>query len=193
MSGPVSGLTIDELAEQAGVPIRTVRYYIAEGLLPGPGTRGKGALYSGEQLSRLLLIRRLTERHMPLAEIREVLAGLGPGEARALLQQEDRRAATLRSAARSPAPKEYISALLESAREARGGLSKAARAPEPPAVVPQTMRPPLTEPPGETWERVELAPGLELHVRADAKQHLRPLIARIRAAAAEERQEPPRA
>src|SRR5690242_10862011 len=51
--------TIEELAEQVGTPVRTIRFYIAEGLLSGPGTRGKAASYSGEHLLRLRLIRRL--------------------------------------------------------------------------------------------------------------------------------------
>lgn len=46
-------LTIDDLAARAEVPIRTVRFYIAEGLLPGASSRGKGASYTQEHLDRL--------------------------------------------------------------------------------------------------------------------------------------------
>ena len=52
---------IEELADLVGVPVRTVRYYIAEGLLPGPGTRGKGTVYGEEHLLRLRLIRLLAD------------------------------------------------------------------------------------------------------------------------------------
>jgi DNA-binding transcriptional MerR regulator len=52
---------IRELAERAGVSVRTVRYYIQEGLLPAPDTQGRFASYTEEHLDRLELIRRLKE------------------------------------------------------------------------------------------------------------------------------------
>ena len=91
-------LTIEELAEQTQTSVRTIRYYIAENLLPGPGSRGKGAAYTEEHLLRLRLIRRLTERRAPLAEVREVMARVTDDEVRALLAEEDARAQTLRRA-----------------------------------------------------------------------------------------------
>ncbi|HKS70838.1 MAG TPA: MerR family transcriptional regulator, partial [Ktedonobacterales bacterium] len=100
-------LTIEELAAHADVPVRTVRYYIAEGLLPGPGSRGKGAAYTGEHLVRLRLIRRLAARRVPLGEIRDLLARLPADEARAVLREEARRAEELESSAAAPSPKEY--------------------------------------------------------------------------------------
>ena len=48
MLGEEQSLTIEELAERAETSVRTIRFYIAEGLLPGPGARGKAASYSGE-------------------------------------------------------------------------------------------------------------------------------------------------
>ncbi|HEY3999194.1 MAG TPA: MerR family transcriptional regulator [Candidatus Xenobia bacterium] len=84
-----NGFSIEELTEQVGIPVRTLRYYIAEGLLPGPGSRGKGARYGREHLSRLRAIRRLVEQHVPLAEIRERLAGLGQNEVERLAAGAD--------------------------------------------------------------------------------------------------------
>src|ERR1700712_4883229 len=66
-------LDLTELADRAGVSIRTVRYYIQQGLLPKPEARGPGAHYKEEHLDRLLLIKRLQREHLPLAEIRRVL------------------------------------------------------------------------------------------------------------------------
>lgn len=108
-------LTIEELAEQAQTSVRTVRYYITENLLPGPGSRGKGAAYTEEHLQRLRLIRRLTERRAPLAEIREVMARVTDDEVRALLAEEDARAQTL-DATQAVSPRAYIAALLDQAR-----------------------------------------------------------------------------
>ena len=67
---PEDALDLTELADRAGVSIRTVRYYIQQGLLPRPEARGPGAHYKEEHLDRLLLIKRLQKEHLPLAEIR---------------------------------------------------------------------------------------------------------------------------
>ena len=76
------GLT--ELADVAAVTPRTVRYYIAQGLLPAVGQSGPGAKYDGRHLARLRLIRRLQAEHLPLAEIRRRLDDLGEDEIREL-------------------------------------------------------------------------------------------------------------
>src|SRR5436853_5736372 len=106
----VAPMSIEDLAEGAGVRVRTVRFYIAEGLLPGPGARGRAAAYGEEHLLRLRLIRRLAERHVPLAEMRVRLAGLSLDEVRTLLTEEDRAAAAL--AAGGGSASAYVSTLL---------------------------------------------------------------------------------
>ncbi|MCS7316479.1 MAG: MerR family transcriptional regulator [Bryobacterales bacterium] len=68
-------LTLAELAEQTGVPARTIRFYIARGLLPGPLKAGRGAVYGRVHLERLELIRRLQASGKTLAEIARVVAG----------------------------------------------------------------------------------------------------------------------
>ena len=65
----VNGLKLAELAKQAGVSPRTVRLYIARGLLPGPLRRGKGALYGQEHLQRLAKIRDLQAEGLTLRDI----------------------------------------------------------------------------------------------------------------------------
>lgn len=64
---------LPELADAAGVTPRTVRYYIAQGLLPSPGRLGAGTRYGAEHLDRLHLIRRLQDQGLSLAEIRDRL------------------------------------------------------------------------------------------------------------------------
>ena len=66
--------TLQQLADEAGVTPRTIRYYIAQGLLASPGA-GSGARYTDAHLERLRLIRQLQRNHLPLAEIRKQLAG----------------------------------------------------------------------------------------------------------------------
>jgi DNA-binding transcriptional MerR regulator len=76
--------SLTELADLAGVTPRTVRYYLAQGLLPAVGQSGPGAKYDDRHLARLRLIRRLQAEHLPLAEIRRRLDGLSEGDIREL-------------------------------------------------------------------------------------------------------------
>ena len=178
-------LTLDELAQRVGISTRTIRFYIAQGLLEGPGTRGKAASYGAEHLVRLRLIRLLTARHVPLAEAQALLAGLALEDARALLAAEEERSGQLRDAEVRQSPRDYVSALLDEARQGRQEpprrkledpyTSKGWQAPPPSKVV---------APKGAaSWSRVVLAPGVELHVRADVGQPERELIERLLRAA----------
>lgn len=79
-------MTLGQLTEAADVSVRTVRYYIAEGLLPPPAGAGPQSAYTLGHLNRLRLIQRLKERYLPLKEIRRRLAGLEDDEVRSLLE-----------------------------------------------------------------------------------------------------------
>jgi len=73
-------LRIGDLAERAGVPIPTIKYYIREGLLPPPPVKtGRTmAYYDADYLERLRLVKRLREEHfLPVRVIRAVLAERG--------------------------------------------------------------------------------------------------------------------
>lgn len=65
--------TLAELAEASGVPARTIRFYIARGLLDGPVKAGRGAAYTAKHLARLAEIRRLQAEGRVLAEIAQIL------------------------------------------------------------------------------------------------------------------------
>jgi DNA-binding transcriptional MerR regulator len=135
------GLTIEELAERTGTPVRTIRFYIAERLLPSPGTRGREASYSEEHLLRLMLVRRLSERGQRLAQIRAYLEGLTLDELRALLAEDERAAAALEAAARAPSPRAYVEQLLRAARAPRVARGDAPSPPTPStSPVPQPAR-----------------------------------------------------
>ncbi len=67
-------MRIDDLAQRAGVPSRTIRYYTQQGLLPPPELRGRVGYYSDTHLERLRLIKELQEkRFLPLNVIRNVI------------------------------------------------------------------------------------------------------------------------
>jgi DNA-binding transcriptional MerR regulator len=65
----VDKLSLAELSERAGVPPRTIRFYIAQGLLPAPLRSGRGAVYSSTHLRLLDRIKALQARGMTLAEV----------------------------------------------------------------------------------------------------------------------------
>ena len=68
-------LKISELAEQAEVPVATVRHYLREGLLPEPVKTSRNmAYYPPEFVERIRTIKRLQEeRFMPLRVIKDTL------------------------------------------------------------------------------------------------------------------------
>ena len=185
-------LTVDELAERGDVPVRTIRFYISQGLLPGPGSRGKSATYGEEHVIRLRLIRRLADQRVPLTKIAELVGDLSLDEARALLAREERRASELQAAEASGSPKDYVAALLRDAQAARsspaqprkaiaGFSGKSYRPAREPFDVQASA--PAPSAPTEAWRRWTLAPGVELHVRGDALARYRELIRRLLSAA----------
>lgn len=71
---PVS-LTIGQLARRTGVPVRTIRFWSDEGLVP-PSDRSAAGYrrYDAVAVARLDLVRTLRELGMGLEDVREVLA-----------------------------------------------------------------------------------------------------------------------
>jgi len=78
--------SLQDLADLADVTPRTVRFYIAQGLLASPGRVGPGTTYTDGHLNRLRLIKRLQREHLPLAEIRSRLAALDDATVAALVE-----------------------------------------------------------------------------------------------------------
>lgn len=72
---PSDRFSIDELAKLTGVTARTVRYYIAEGLVDRPVGERRGAHYLRRHVEQLLLIRRWTDAGLSLERVRELMAG----------------------------------------------------------------------------------------------------------------------
>jgi len=69
--------TIDELCTLAGLPKRTVRYYVQIGLVDRPVGETKAARYDGHHLEQLLRIRKWSQAGLSLERIRELLADGG--------------------------------------------------------------------------------------------------------------------
>jgi len=66
-------MTIDELSSEAGLSVRTTRYYATFGLLPAAVRQGRQAFYGPDHLARLRLIRTLQSHGYTLAAIEAYL------------------------------------------------------------------------------------------------------------------------
>lgn len=72
--------TIDELAAEARVPSRTIRFYQSKGALPGPLIRGRVAFYGTAHVERLRLIAELQDRGLRIKAIRDLVGRIDKGE-----------------------------------------------------------------------------------------------------------------
>ena len=71
-------MTLAELADATGLAARTIRFYIARGLLDGPVKAGRSAAYTEEHLARLEKIKKLQAQGRMLSQIGRSLAGGTP-------------------------------------------------------------------------------------------------------------------
>lgn len=71
-------MRISELAEETGVPVHTLKYYLREGLLmPGTATGRTRAEYAAQHVERVRLIRALIDSGgLPIAGVRRVVDAL---------------------------------------------------------------------------------------------------------------------
>ncbi len=180
--------TINELAALSGLPVRTIRYYLAQGLIPAAGKEGPATRYPDATLARLRLIGRLRDAHQPLAEIRKRLATLTDAEVVELVASPD-----------EPAPEgsalDYVRSLLAGtdgpealatpvtpmvptldthaflARRLQADVGSPAPALEP------------ADPPSlgqrSTWEHVVIAPDIELHLRRPLSRRDNRMVERL--------------
>jgi DNA-binding transcriptional MerR regulator len=70
---------LGELSALTGTAVRTIRFYIQEGLMPRPLGLGRGAHYGAEHLETLLAIRRWQNAGLSLERTRKLLAGAETG------------------------------------------------------------------------------------------------------------------
>jgi DNA-binding transcriptional MerR regulator len=73
--------SLERLSELTEVQQRTIRAYIAQGLLPSPVGKGRGAYYTEVHRKRLKVIKKLRDRYgLPLDQIRQHLMTVGENE-----------------------------------------------------------------------------------------------------------------
>jgi len=73
-------MNLAALSERAGVPGRTIRLYISQGLLPGPLRAGRNAAYGVGHLEALDRIKALQRKGLTLSQVRHAMAEEGEGQ-----------------------------------------------------------------------------------------------------------------
>lgn len=137
--------TLQELAKAAGKKERTVRYYQQLGLLRQPGQIGPGAHYEEDDRLRLLLIGQLQAQGRSLNEISEHFANL---------DEHAIRGEALRHGSALDYVRSVLGEVTPHLEETLPGPSVHSSAPSAPAPADSSR-----------WERIEVVPGIELHVR----------------------------
>jgi DNA-binding transcriptional MerR regulator len=169
-SQDASSYSLQELAQLVGLKPRTVRSWIQQDLLPGPGARGRGAQYGEEHRRRLHLICRLRDdAGLSLGAIRRLLLGTTSEELARLPADGVAAARGLgHGGSTSNSANQYLDAVLG---RPSGSAPPPSREDTPPdldrsleAAFFQTSVPRKAR--AETWWRIPIASDVELHVRA---------------------------
>ena len=128
---------------------RTIRYYMAEGLVQTPEEKqGTASVFGYLNLLQLLTVKKLQAEHLPIRKIRELVAGKSEQELETLLG-----IGSTPKKSRDTEAKRYLESLL-----APTPVLEAAP-PRQAATAPADQ--------SQSWQRVEIEPGLELHIRSD--------------------------
>ncbi|HEX8128275.1 MAG TPA: MerR family transcriptional regulator [Pyrinomonadaceae bacterium] len=145
---------------------RTLRYYLAEGLIsPAREKQGTASVFGHLHLLQLLVVKKLQSEHLPIRKIKELVGGRTERELERLLGLDAKAGA--KNEAHS-----YLDKLLTTATSPSAASPRNQRSASPAADMarpaPNLTPAKQSAPSGQaTWARVEIEPGLELHVRGD--------------------------
>src|SRR5215204_3706888 len=105
---------------------RTIRYYMAEGLIQTPEEKqGTASVFGYLNLLQLLTVKKLQAEHLPIRKIRELVAGKSEQELETLLGIGSRAA----KKSRDTEAKRYLESLLTPASALPAQATKEAAAP----------------------------------------------------------------
>jgi len=152
---------------QEPVNPRLVRHYTTQGLLDKPLKQGREARYRYRHLLQLLAVRRLLAEGYSASSISSLIGGQGNAVLEDLLQGGVQL--TVEAANPALAFLSQIRERGESSTQERSATSRK-RASGPMFQAPPTPSAPdldSSAPSPETWTRLDLLDGLELHVRED--------------------------
>jgi DNA-binding transcriptional MerR regulator len=187
--------TLEDLERLSGLPIRTLRFYIQEGLLPGPDTRGKFARYSGKHLAAIEFIQRLKNMRVPLQQIRQLLDDMGTEELTDVIRSPYYASPDLNynlmsgevpgttydgnvnpmSDSLTPKTNQGRSSFRENSPQVYSSAAPVPSTRPKSQPIQKTSR--QVE---ETWQRIRLADGLELQVRKPLDRHTSRLVDELR-------------
>ena len=141
---------------------RTIRYYLSEGLIqPADEKQGTASVFGYLQLLQLVAVKKLQAEHLPIKKIRQLVAGKDEQQLENLLGVTS---SSTRKSDETEA-KRYLESLLAPSMS----LSSPARMSHlQDEASPMRAPAPRSEDP-VSWQRVEIEPGLELHIRSDYK------------------------
>jgi DNA-binding transcriptional MerR regulator len=102
-----SEYTLNELSKISGEPVRRIRSYIQQGLLPRPLSAGRNATYPERSLDRLRAIKNLRSlQGLSVDEVRTVIANLDDKEIAELAAESDKQVNIERDSQRRPSNRE---------------------------------------------------------------------------------------
>jgi DNA-binding transcriptional MerR regulator len=206
-----SEFCLKALCEAAHVTERTVRYYIAEGLLPPPQGARAQSRYTASHLERLQLIQRLKEQDFSLRQIKALLDEKARPELKPLLNPVyfagENEEFTGLSAPRQPAPEAPFKSntpsqtpipplvLFQSLNRTGQSSTRPAEAkpvqplkmgfarswtPDPPEIGPDpTPGSVEAQELSQVWEKLTIAPGIELLLEKTIADRNRPHLANL--------------
>ncbi len=158
---------IGDLAEKAGITVRTIRYYFELGLLPEPDRPGKFAYYTDEHLERLEVIRKLKDLRLPLWEIEQVLKKPDSGELQNLMERMETSNPQVRAISIAPDEGKATNSALEYIEYIMGAQQQVSGSSKSPMQL--KAQPPLSKSPmpaqSSRWTRIEISPDIEIHCR----------------------------
>lgn len=144
---------------------RTIRYYLAEGLIsPAEDKQGTASVFGYRHLLQLLAVKKLQAEHLPIRKIRELVESREVRELERLLGLEG-------GAASKNEALSYLERLLTKPQPTSHATSTRALnfSVSPPAdVAPRAASPPPVSQSSHVgaWERIEIEPGLEIHIQS---------------------------
>lgn len=160
------GTTQDRGTVSAMPDERTLRYYLSEGLIsPATEKQGTASVFGHLQLLQLLVVKKLQSEHLHIRKIKELVHGRTERELERLLGLD------VKAGGKDDAHS-YLEKLLtrSTSPSTPSPRSQNSSSPAGDMARPVSNLPAAREaaPAGQaTWARVEIEPGLELHVRGD--------------------------
>lgn len=146
----------------AGVPtVRTIRYYISNGLVDKPlGYEGSAALYGYRHLLQLLVIKHLQANNFQIKKIGEIIQGLTNKKLEGLLISPGK-------GERKRKTRDMASPLLMGILKSKLKVKPTQESSFGPAIESTSASKLSDIKPTLSWKRLEIEPGFEIHLRED--------------------------